>query len=398
VAGPAPVVAATDRLPDLHAAYIKDFHIINSGGRRLLRFTGMMWNGGAGPLEIRARRVDRSSPWHVDQIVYNSDGGYRRIQTAASMRYAGDGHDHWHVRSMLTYHLWGSRGTLRDAKIGFCFFDTNLLFPELPRSPSNGVYKQTMCGSRASLNTRNGISVGWGDKYPWTFAYQWIDITGLPAGAYTIRSAVDLFGYFKELSDTNNCAWARIQIGSSGTSVKQLSRGKACINDVSTSPFAADIAWARAAGVSSGCGADMFCTNNSMNRSLAAAFISRAFKYPAATRDYFSDDNSDANQAYINRIAEAGITKGCSPGRFCPTGRITQEQVAALLSRALHLPAATKDYFSDDNGTRFEAYINRIAEAGISAGCGPKSFCPTRDVTRGQLAAMLHRAIVPPAP
>ncbi len=71
----APVAAATDRLPDLRAAYIRDLRIVRSDGRRLLRFTGMMYNTGAGPLEVRARRASRSSPWDVDQLIYNTDGG-----------------------------------------------------------------------------------------------------------------------------------------------------------------------------------------------------------------------------------------------------------------------------------------------------------------------------------
>ena len=51
-----PVAAATDRLPDLRVAPISDFHLVTSGGRRLLRFTGVMWNNGAGPLESRSNR------------------------------------------------------------------------------------------------------------------------------------------------------------------------------------------------------------------------------------------------------------------------------------------------------------------------------------------------------
>ena len=35
----------------------------------------------------------------------------------------------------------------------------------------------------------------------------------------------------------------------------------------------------------------MFCTNNPMTRGEAAGFISRGFQYPAASKDYFSDDN-----------------------------------------------------------------------------------------------------------
>ncbi len=399
VALPTPVAAAapTDRLPDLRVAAISDFHIAKSGSRRLLRFTGMMWNSGDGPLEVRANRPNKTSPqWGVDQIIYNSAGGLRRIHTLASMKYAGDGHDHWHVRQMLTYHLWGSRGTLRDAKIGFCFFDTNLLKPALARSPSHGVYQQSMCGHKTSISTRNGISVGWGDKYPWKFAFQWIDITGLPAGTYTIRSVVDLYGFFKEKSETNNCAWARIKIAATGTSLKVLERGTTCINDYSTGPYAADIAWARGVGISSGCGADMFCTNNPATRGAAATYVSRAFHYPAATADHFPDDAGDYNEPGINQVAEAGIATACSAGRFCPIAPITKAQFAGLLARALALPAATQDFFDDDTGTTFEADINRLAEAGIMAGCGVRTFCIKQAVTRGQVMALLHRALVPP--
>ena len=142
----------------------------------------------------------------------------------------------------------------------------------------------------------------------------------------------------------------------------------------------------------------MFCTNNPMTRSDAAAFISRAFQYPAASRDYFSDDNTDANEAHINRIAEAGLTSGCDPGKYCPTKRTSQGQVARLLSRALALPPATQDFYDDDNGTTFEEDLNRLAEAGISSGCGERRSCPGNVVTRGQMVAMLHRAIEPSVP
>ena len=45
--------------------------------------------------------------------------------------------------------------------------------------------------------------------------------------------------------------------------------------------------------------------------------------------------------------------------------------MAAFLNRGLDLPAATTDYFADDNGTVFEGDINAVAAAGISKGCNP---------------------------
>ncbi len=71
--------------------------------------------------------------------------------------------------------------------------------------------------------------------------------------------------------------------------------------------------------------------------------------------------------------------------------------MAALLVRALGLSAASSDFFIDDDGSIFEADINRIAAAGITLGCNPPAnnlFCPDDLVTRGQMAAFLHRAFV----
>ncbi len=393
---PMPADAASERLPDLRAARIRDLRIERLGDRRVLRFTGIMWNKGKGPFEIRAKRATRKAPWDVDQIVYDSAGRTRRVQTDARMRYADDGHDHWHVRRMLTYHLWGANGTTSDGKIGFCFFDTNLVDGSLPRSPSRKVYTESMCGRRDSLRTRNGISVGWGDRYAWDFAYQWIDITGLEGGTYMLRAAVDLYGSFVERSDSNNCAWSRIRFGDSGTKVKVLASGFGCIDDHSASPYADDVAWAMEQGVSAGCDADMFCTNEPLTRARLAAFLARAYDLPPATEDWFRDDEGTANEASIDRVAEAGLMTGCGTTTFCPKKRATREQVARAIAVAMSLPPATTDHFDDDDGRPLEADIDRVAEAGVMAACGERRFCPTGSVSRGQLVRYLRLSLEPP--
>jgi hypothetical protein len=74
--------------------------------------------------------------------------------------------------------------------------------------------------------------------------------------------------------------------------------------------------------------------------------------------------------------------------------------MAAFLVRALKLPTTSKDYFTDDNGSIFENDINRLAAAGITKGCNPPSntkYCPASNVTRQQMAAFLVRALKLPA-
>jgi hypothetical protein len=124
-----------------------------------------------------------------------------------------------------------------------------------------------------------------------------------------------------------------------------------------------------------------------------ASFLARGLRLPAASRDYFGDDAGSAHQGDINRVAEAGITAGCGPSRYCPRSAVTREQMASFLARALDLPPASRDYFGDDEASPHEDHINRLAEAGITGGCAEGRFCPRSPVTRGQMVAFLHRAL-----
>ena len=390
-----PAAAATDRLPDLRADRITDLRIARlSSGRKVLRFTTVILNYGAGPFEVRGRRSSTSQPFAVDQVLYRSDGTPRRIRTAALLSYAGDGHDHYHVKRMASYHLWSTRGTLRDSKIGFCFFDTTPRYLSLSWAPQTPVYRESGCGTRRSTSTRTGISVGWGDKYPWNFAYQWIDITGLPSGTYTLRSAVDLFGLFTESHESNNCAYVRVSI--SGSTVRLLTRGSTCVNDYSSTPYAADAAWGLGAGLGAGCDPRLFCTYNVTRRDELAVFLSRLMRLPAADRDYFDDDEGSRFETYHDRVAAAGIMTGCGSRRFCPTALVTRQFLAVILARALGLPPSDTDHYDDDDGIGAEAAIDSVADAGLIDRCGERLFCPTRTVVRGEMARVLRRAFAPP--
>ena len=94
----------------------------------------------------------------------------------------------------------------------------------------------------------------------------------------------------------------------------------------------------------------------------------------------FRDDDGNIHEGFIEAIAAAGITLGCNPpmnDRFCPDGSVTRGQMAAFLVRALELPVAKGDYFSDDGGSVFEADINRLAASGITRGCNPPGNDPS---------------------
>jgi hypothetical protein len=69
--------------------------------------------------------------------------------------------------------------------------------------------------------------------------------------------------------------------------------------------------------------------------------------------------------------------------------------MASFLVRAYDLRDSPVDMFDDDTGSVHEDDINALGRAGITIGCNPPSndsFCPSDPVTRGQIAAFLHRA------
>lgn len=161
--------------------------------------------------------------------------------------------------------------------------------------------------------------------------------------------------------------------------------------DIKRSKFRTDIAWLYAEGITAGCSKTKFCPNDRVSRGQMASFLARALNLPKATKDYFRDDNGSTHEANINRLAKAGLTSGCGPKRYCASTAVTRAQLASFLARVLDLSKTSKDYFRDDNASSHESNINRIARAGLTNGCGSKRYCPSGLLTRGQMAAFLHR-------
>lgn len=170
--------------------------------------------------------------------------------------------------------------------------------------------------------------------------------------------------------------------------------------DDEISVFVADIEWLAQTGVTKGCNPpfnDWFCPDETVTRGQMAAFLNRALALAPAESD-FVDTGGSIFEADIGALAAAGITKGCDPPanqHFCPGDPVTRGQMAAFLVRALGL-APGQGTFVDTSGSVFVDDIASLAAAGITKGCDPpvnQRFCPDDRVTRGQMAAFLHRAV-----
>lgn len=173
--------------------------------------------------------------------------------------------------------------------------------------------------------------------------------------------------------------------------------------------FADSIAWLRLSGITRGCNPPTntrFCSKEPVTRGQMAAFLNRELGLgPSDVTNRFSDDDGSTFEVDIDRLAAAGITVGCNPpenDRFCPRDHVTRGQMAAFLVRAYGLTdTSSGSRFTDTANSVFLGDINRLAAAGITAGCNPPvndRYCPDAPVTREQLAAFVWRANGNPPP
>jgi len=165
-------------------------------------------------------------------------------------------------------------------------------------------------------------------------------------------------------------------------------------SDISGSVHQAAIEAIYDAGITVGCTASSFCVNDDVLRGQMASFIARAMDLPAPTGDHATDDANSVHHDNINRIYDAGIPVSCGDRLYCPGEEITREHMAVFLYRALDLPDADNDEFTDDESSPYQREINAIASAGITLGCADGIFCPDDVVSRGQMASFLVRAFL----
>ena len=167
-------------------------------------------------------------------------------------------------------------------------------------------------------------------------------------------------------------------------------------SDDDRSPFVAEIEWLASSGITQGCDPQRFCPGEPVTRGQMASFLSRALALPVGSPDFFSDDAGSPHEEAINAIRAAGLTSGCAPTEFCPHASTTREQMATFLARSLGLPGSPTDFFTDDIGSIHEGDINALRDSEITLGCSETTFCPTTKVSREQMAAFLFRSFSSP--
>ncbi len=147
------------------------------------------------------------------------------------------------------------------------------------------------------------------------------------------------------------------------------------------------------------------CPDYPLARGPAAHLLVRALGLSDQTAgtDVYEDDAGLSYERDIDLLGERGLTAGCGPTTFCPFGYLTRGELASVVVDALSLggvdPAGTT--FDDLAGSFNAADIRRLDHLGIIAECDERSFCPDAAARRRDLLDLVvaARAVeVLPAP
>ncbi|MFZ5879943.1 MAG: S-layer homology domain-containing protein, partial [Chloroflexota bacterium] len=155
------------------------------------------------------------------------------------------------------------------------------------------------------------------------------------------------------------------------------------------------------AGITGGCTITPlnYCPTQSVTRAQMAVFLlvaSHGSGYvPPAPSGIFADvPVGNPYAAWVEQLANEGITGGCGGNNYCPNSPVTRRQMAVFLLVAEHgsgytPPAATGMFADVPVNDPFAAWIEQLANEGITGGCGGGNYCPTLSVNRGQMAVFL---------
>lgn len=112
-------------------------------------------------------------------------------------------HQHYHLNGFADYELLGGLGAMvLGRKQAFCLMDIDGFAPGPDPEMDGPPYT---CENQ-------GIHVGWMDIYDRDLPCQWIDITGVPPGEYTLRVRVNGDGVIRELDQHPNVATTTVTL------------------------------------------------------------------------------------------------------------------------------------------------------------------------------------------
>ena len=107
----------------------------------------------------------------------------------------------------------------------------------------------------------------------------------------------------------------------------------------------------------------------------------------------YTDIKSEETKAYVQQLANYGALN-LELSKFNPTGNVTRGQFALMIARALELKPAKANQFKDVKDAELSAAVQALFEAGIIKGYENNTkFDPNAQITRTQAAIMIDRLL-----
>jgi pectate lyase len=171
-------------------------------------------------------------------------------------------------------------------------------------------------------------------------------------------------------------------------------RGVAGFGDVGAGRFYSEpVQWMVDEAITTGTSATCFSPDDDVTRGQAAAFMWRMEGSPKGSPPHpFTDIVSSWQQDAVSWMAHNDITTGTSPSEYSPDDPLTRGELAALLHRLAGLPPApAPDQFSDVVTPWQITPVGWLLDQKITTGTSATAFSPDENVTRGQLATFFYR-------
>ena len=152
------------------------------------------------------------------------------------------------------------------------------------------------------------------------------------------------------------------------------------------------VQWMVDRGITTGTSQTCFSPDRPVDRGQAAAFLFRMSGDSDPLPPHpFVDVHASWQQDAVSWMYANGITTGTSASTYSPDDILTRGQLAALLHRLAGEPDAGSHPFVDVAAPWQQVPVAWMAEEGITNGTSPTTFSPDLTVTRAQVAAFLHR-------
>ena len=150
----------------------------------------------------------------------------------------------------------------------------------------------------------------------------------------------------------------------------------------------------------------LFCPTDLVTRDQLATLIIRSMlgdTFTYSTVPYFTDvPASSSFFPYIQKLADLGLTHGCTATTYCPTGPVPRMDASVLIVRGKleslfgdKFTYPTTPFFTDVPASLPQfPYIQKMYELGMTSGCSATQFCPNSNLTRQEISVFLTRAFL----